>query len=216
MKTLRINQIAFGLQAGVLGARLNRMGVWTQGCSLPKCPGCTSVHTWSPTGGKVLSIETVLQLARARRPAPTGLTISGGEPTDQAETVAELIRGFRALFVDAEIVLYTALRWPVLERRHSALVSLLDVAVTGPFVERLKATPLAGSGNQEVRLLTPMADELYRGWQDWPMHRLQVGSTKADQVITVGIPDTARMAKAAEGVSAVGVSWNRNLQEHGK
>lgn len=216
MKVLRINQIAFGLQAGVLGATSNRMGVWTQGCSLPKCPGCTSVHTWSPDAGKDLSIETVLQMARARRPVPSGLTLSGGEPTDQAEGVAALIRGFRALFVDAEVVLYTGLRWPVLERRHPTLVSLLDLAITGPFVGRLEATPLTGSGNQEVRLLTPLADRLYRDWQEWPMHLLQVGGTAVDQVVTVGIPNTRRMAKAAHEVSAVGVSWNGNRQEHKK
>jgi anaerobic ribonucleoside-triphosphate reductase activating protein len=156
-----------------------------------------------------VSVETVLRLARLQATPPSGLTVSGGEPTDQAAGVMELICGFRRMFPDTEVVLYTGLRWPVLAARYPALVTLLDVAVTGPFVRTLEATPLAGSSNQDVRLLTPLADRLYRDWQDWPRHLLQVGSAKADRVVTVGIPHTPRMARAAEDVAAMGATWER-------
>jgi anaerobic ribonucleoside-triphosphate reductase activating protein len=207
---LRINQLAFGLGSGVLGATSNRMGVWTQGCSLSKCPGCTSAHTWSPQGGKVFAIRTLLDIARAQPLPPLGLTLSGGEPSDQAPAVAALIRGFRELFPDAEVVMYSGLRWPVLSSRHPELVALLDVAVTGPYVRTLEATPLAGSSNQEVVLLTPLAEHLYRDWPYWPKHVLQVGRGDGRHVVTVGIPHTPRMANAAQEADVANVTWDQS------
>jgi len=210
---LRLHQVVFGLGRGVLGASANRMGVWTKGCSLPKCPGCSSTHTWSPEGGKVVSVEILLKLARAQSQPPSGLTVSGGEPTDQAEGVTVFIACFREAFPATEIVLYTGLRWPVLVERFPDLVTLLDVAVTGPYVRTREATPLAGSSNQEVRLLTPLAERLYRDWRNWPRHALQVGRVRSDEIVTVGIPDTPRMARAAQRVDAVGVSWDQIEEE---
>lgn len=206
---LRVNQVVFGLGRCVLGASGNRMGVWTQGCSLNMCPGCSSMHTRSPDGGKVVSVEFLLRLARAQTRRPSGLTVSGGEPTDQAPGVKALIKGFRDSFPEAEVVLYTGLRWAVLAERLPALADLLDVVVAGPYASSVEATPLAGSGNQEVKLLTPLAQRLYLGWQDWPRHALQVGQASTGEVVTVGIPHTPRMAHAAQRVGATEVTWDR-------
>ncbi len=212
---LSLSQVVFGLGPGVLGASTNRMGVWTQGCSLRKCPGCSSTHTWSGDGGKAVSVESVLRLARSQAVPPSGLTISGGEPSDQAEAVTSLVTRFRATFPGAEIVLYTGLQWPVLAERFPALTALLDVAVTGPFVRTREPTPLTGSSNQEVHLLTPVAERLYHDWQDWSLHALQVGRSKPDQLVTVGIPHTPRMARAAQQVGALDVTWDHiNEEKH--
>lgn len=212
---LRLNQAVFGLGRGVLGASSNRMGVWTQGCSLRKCPGCSSTHTWSPAGGKAVSVEALLKLAHAQALPPSGLTVSGGEPTDQAEGITALIAGFRETFPGTETILYTGLHWSMLAERHPTLVALLDVAVTGPFVRTREATPLTGSSNQEVHLLTPLAKRLYRDWQDWSRHALQVGRAKAEQLVTVGIPHTPRMAQVALQLGAIDVTWDRiNEEKH--
>lgn len=210
---LRLNQVVFGLGHGMLGASANRMGVWTQGCSLNKCADCTSTHTWSADGGTAVSVTALLQLARAQTRPPSGLTISGGEPTDQAEGVAALIEYFREVLPGAEVVLYSGLRWSVLAERFPALAVLPDVAITGPYVRTLQATPLAGSSNQEVRLLTPLAERLYEGWQDWPRHVLQVGRGGNEQIVTVGIPHTPRLARAAQDLGAIDVSWDQHHEE---
>lgn len=204
---LTLHQVVFGLGPGVLGATGNRMGVWTQGCSLPKCPGCCSAHTWRPEEGRSIRVEALLKAARAQVRTPTGLTVSGGEPTDQAEPLTGLIRGFRRFFPGTEVILYSGLRWPVLQARHQALIALLDVVISGPYVRTLRATPLSGSSNQEVRLLTPLARKLYKNWRNWPMHSTQVVSANETRVVTVGIPDTTRMSRAAEKAGVIGVSW---------
>lgn len=207
---LRVSQVAFGLEHGVLGATPYRMGVWTQGCSLPKCPGCVSTHTWSADGGRSIPVASLLGLARAQRVPPSGLTVSGGEPTDQAVAVAALTVGFRGAFPDAELVLYTGLRWRVFAASFPELAVQFDVVVAGPYVQTREATPLAGSRNQEVRLLTPRAERLYAGWASWPRHALQVGQCQGGSLVTVGIPDTTRMARAARQVGAVGVTWDQD------
>lgn len=204
---LNVAQVAFGLCAGVLGATPHRMGVWTQGCSLRKCPGCTSAHTWSPTQGRRVGVASLIELARRQAIRPAGLTVSGGEPTDQAEAVAKLVRAFRGEFPGAEAVLYTGLRWPALQARHPGFAQLFDVAITGPYVRTLPATPLAGSSNQEVRLLTPLAERLYRDRDRWPLHALQVSAHSDARVVAVGIPHTARMERAANVAGLHAGSW---------
>lgn len=205
---IKLAQIGFGLQSGVLGATDNRMGVWTQGCSLPKCRGCTSIHTWNPALGHAWPITALLAAAKAQLCPPQGLTISGGEPSDQPLAVASLIRAFRALFPGAEVVLYSGLRWPVLAQRFPDLVALLDVAITGPYVRTLEATALTGSSNQEVVLLTPLAECLYRDWRTWPLHRLQVSAAADGEIVTVGIPDTRRMIQAVRSANISATTWD--------
>jgi anaerobic ribonucleoside-triphosphate reductase activating protein len=204
---LNVAQVAFGLCAGVLGATPHRMGVWTQGCSLRKCPGCTSAHTWSPTLGRRLAVASLIELARRHTIRPAGLTVSGGEPTDQAEAVAALVQTFRVEFPGTEAVLYTGLRWPTLVSRYPGFAQLFDVAITGPYVRTLPATPLAGSSNQEVRLLTPLAERLYRDWDRWPVHAVQVAARSDARVVAVGIPHTARMERAANAAGLHAGSW---------
>lgn len=208
---LNLHQVAFGLRSGVLGASNNRMGVWTQGCSLTKCSGCASVHTWSAAKGTLVPVDKLIILARGQSAAPSGLTISGGEPTDQSVVVRELVKQFRSAFPGTEVLLYSGMPWQDLERRHPELLALLDVVVAGPY-EGGAATPLAGSANQTVRLLTPLADALYGNWRDWPIHVQQVSATSERQLVTVGIPDTVRMQEAAVEARAVTVSWQRQPQ----
>lgn len=149
-----------------------------------------------------------MRLARSQTPTPSGLMVSGGEPTDQVAALRVFVQAFRAAFPGTEVVLYTGLRWGAFASRFPELRALLDVVVAGPYVRTLAATPLSGSSNQEVRLLTPLAERLYDGWQSWPRHALQVGQGKTDQLITVGIPHTPRLTHAARQVGAVGISWD--------
>lgn len=211
---MRLRQVAFGLARGVLGASADGVGVWAWDCNLA-CPGCSSTHTWeagSEADAHWVSIDVLLQLAASRN--AQRLVISGGEPTLQAPAATALASGFKAMFPDhREVVLYSGLRWPVLKAQFPELVASVDVVVAGPYVQGLPANALAGSSNQEVILLTPLAQELYAGWESWPVHQLQVASqTTANgdtELITVGIPDNDRLTRATEQLAqpVQQVSW---------
>lgn len=185
---LRLNTLAYGLRRGVLGATDHRAMITLQGCSLNKCPGCTSSHTWSPTGGHMVSVNRLLGWMHTL-PRLDGLTVTGGEPTDQAAALINLLKHFRDAFPSAEVVLYSALLWPRLQHHHAALLGLCDAVVAGPYVAGMPPTALAGSANQTVHLLTPLAQRLYDGWEGWPLHRVMVSTApQTQQLLMVGIP----------------------------
>lgn len=70
-----------------------RLGVWFQGCPLA-CAGCMSRHTWAPEGGREASVGELLDLWRgALEEGAQGLTVSGGEPLEQAPALAEFLAG---------------------------------------------------------------------------------------------------------------------------
>lgn len=195
---LRLNTAAHGLKRGVLGATDHRVMLTTQGCSHVKCPGCTSAHTWDANAGRQVPVTGLIHWM-ARLPRVDGLTITGGEPTDQAAALIDLLRSFRRTFPRAEVVLYSALLWSRLQRDFGDLVALCDVIVSGPYVQGLPPTPLAGSSNQTVHLLTPLAERLYAGWEDWPLHRVQLSpSGRADSALLIGIPSRSLHRSASQ------------------
>lgn len=181
---IQLSAVASGLRRGVLGATNDRVMLTLQGCSLPKCPRCTSPHTWEANGGHLVPLANLKRWMHSL-PRVNGLTITGGEPTDQAEALTSLLGWFRSEFPGAEVVLYSALLWHRLQQRHPELIDLCDVVVAGPFVAGLAPTPLAGSSNQTLHLQTPRAERLYAGWETWPMHCAQISQTGK---LIVGIP----------------------------
>lgn len=203
---LNLNQVVFGLEKYVLGATDSRMGIWVQGCSLA-CTGCSSVHTWAPGNGRQISVSNLIKLAKMQKIQPTGLTISGGEPTNQAHAVLTLVKEFREVFPSTEVILFTGLEWPEFCSAHGQFANFLDVVVAGPYDHTLAATPLSGSSNQNVKLLSPLARNLYKDWKKWPIHTQQMVATDPGKVVIVGIPDTHRMTRAAEEVRATKVTW---------
>ena len=74
-----------------------RIGLWLQGCSI-HCKGCVSTDTWDFDPRRSMTVDDVLAWCRAavaRAAAAgeqiTGLTISGGEPFDQADGLRVLV-----------------------------------------------------------------------------------------------------------------------------
>jgi anaerobic ribonucleoside-triphosphate reductase activating protein len=69
-----------------------RAGLWTQGCTIG-CAGCLSRDTWDPDSRAAVPVSAVLGWL-ASLPGPVdGVTISGGEPFQQPEALAALLRG---------------------------------------------------------------------------------------------------------------------------
>ena len=85
---IRLSRVHFPVTA--LGPGI-RLGIWVQGCHLA-CAGCMSRDTWDAANGRRASIDDLTEVWRkARDQGATGLTVSGGEPAEQADEVAELV-----------------------------------------------------------------------------------------------------------------------------
>jgi anaerobic ribonucleoside-triphosphate reductase activating protein len=145
---IRVHAIEPRSRANGPGARFV---VWLQGCTLG-CPGCFNPTTHDARGGNERSIESIA----AEIPADVeGLTLSGGEPLQQAEAAAELLelartRGLSTLAFSG----YTLDEIRTLPGGPDVLARL-DVLIDGRYVagDRL-ATGLRGSANQRIRLLS--------------------------------------------------------------
>lgn len=83
-----------------------RIVVWTRGCT-KHCPGCANPELWETRPEAALPNERVaeLLLGVAARTGAHRLTITGGDPLEQADDLAEVLAAVRPAFDD--ILVYT-------------------------------------------------------------------------------------------------------------
>lgn len=130
-----------------------RYGVFVQGCT-HGCPGCHNPESQPSCGGEVKQIaDIVLRIADNR--LCRGVTISGGEPFEQAEACAELARQVRAMGMNVWVYsgyLYEDIAAGNLGEAAVDLLDYADVLVDGPFVQALHSYDLQwrGSSNQRI------------------------------------------------------------------
>lgn len=134
-----------------------RVGVWLQGCSL-RCSGCISVDTWDGGRGEV-EVDDLLDAVAAYAAEADGLTVSGGEPFEQPEALAALLREWRRVS-DRSTFVFTGHEFADVETWLEANPGLVDGLMTGPFRSDLPQTlALRGSDNQRLHVLTGLGAE---------------------------------------------------------
>ena len=87
----------------------NRAGIWFQGCSI-RCRGCMAVDTWDVSPQQMIDLDHIeAWLDSLERDEVDGVTISGGEPFDQPEALAELLHWLREFYCEAvrDILVYS-------------------------------------------------------------------------------------------------------------
>lgn len=129
-----------------------RAVIHTQGCSLG-CPGCFNPLTHDSSGGTAWKISELFDTIMASR--PDGITLSGGEPTEQLPAVVALCHQFRQ--VGLSILMFSGRTLSELEQLPLGpeLLGLLDVLIDGRFEhDQVDNGGLRGSTNQCIHLLT--------------------------------------------------------------
>jgi anaerobic ribonucleoside-triphosphate reductase activating protein len=133
-----------------------RAVIWVQGCNL-HCPGCIAPD-WIPFKAAIrLSPEQIVD--RLLLDEITGLTLSGGEPMEQASPLAEVVRLARQRR-DLDVICFTGYRYETLLKKPvnsgiPGLLQLVDVLVDGPYIrEKNNSLGLRGSANQRIIYLT--------------------------------------------------------------
>jgi anaerobic ribonucleoside-triphosphate reductase activating protein len=141
-----------------------RLTVFVQGCP-HRCEGCHNPHTHCPAGGYDCRIETILAAVDADQ-LLQGVTLSGGEPFEQAEALLELARAVRGRGRDVVAFSgYTFEQLVKMGETRPAVVELLKLCcllIDGPFVLRQRDLSLRFRGSRNQRLLDPVAS-LARG-----------------------------------------------------
>ncbi len=129
-----------------------RFVIWLQGCTLG-CPGCFNPGTHA-AGGEPIAVGVLLDEIRATR-GIDGLTLSGGEPLQQAPAALELVLGARRLGLSTLVFSGYTHAEIAAQALGPALLAHLDVLVDGRYVagQRLGAG-LRGSTNQQLHMLS--------------------------------------------------------------
>lgn len=150
--TLRLHSL---MECSTVNGPGRRAVIWTQGCSL-RCSGCWNPQTHNPQFGferKVPEIvEWIAKLIRENR--VEGLTISGGEPIEQAPAVLELLHQLKAAAPALSVGLFSGYSERELHCTDwRAIRSHLDFAVLGRYNPRRPgANALVSSTNQTLHL----------------------------------------------------------------
>jgi anaerobic ribonucleoside-triphosphate reductase activating protein len=209
---IRLNKAHFPVT--VLGYG-KRIGLWVQGCSIG-CPGCCSRDTWPADAGRSMAIEELVAWCRAivQGEALDGITISGGEPLEQAGALAELLARLRewtdTLPQPVDYLCYSGLPWRRV-REQGAVLALLDAVIPEPYVRSLPSQPLRGSANQSVVALTELGRSRY---ETLPLHtarRMQM-KVEGGRIWMIGVPQADDLSRletlcAERGLNLGSVSW---------
>ena len=212
---VRLNKAHFPVTALGPGRRI---GLWLQGCSA-QCPGCISRDTWADDPSREITISGIIDWCRGvSAKGCDGVTISGGEPFEQARALSELIKEIRAWSDEIEakmdILCYSGLPLRRLQLDHAAILEQLDALIPEPFVASLSGGSIwRGSANQPIVPLSDLGLARYgsSALSAEDERRLQFaidGST----LWCIGIPERGNLeaveiAARARGVTLGGVSW---------
>lgn len=199
------------LHALIPASRANGPGLRTvvffQGCELG-CPGCFNSRT-HPFEGMGLPVKTVAEeVLRAQyQHSVEGVTLSGGEPMQQAGSALALIRNIRRCAPTLSFGMFTGYterelnegRYTIRGRQMAlqekrrlwdAIRTHLDFAVLGRFNPALPGSaPLRSSRNQVLRFLSGRYTEVDFG----------------EQLVEVHIDDSGRAA--ITGFPVLGPLW---------
>ena len=130
-----------------------RFTVFVQGC-IHHCPGCHNPETHSFDGGYDIPVDKLAEQMLAD-PLTVGLTLSGGDPMEQAADCARLAAIARENGLT--VWTYTGYTYEALlaqsDPNKLALLAQTDVLVDGPFVQAQKSYELLYRGSRNQRLI---------------------------------------------------------------
>ncbi|MCW2254686.1 anaerobic ribonucleoside-triphosphate reductase activating protein [Providencia alcalifaciens] len=160
-----------------------RIGIWVQGCTL-LCKGCLSPDTWHRRD-RSISIANAMEQLKHWLPFADGITISGGEPFEQADALHALLIELHANF-QGDILVYSGYGWDDIKLKVSEMDGLIDALISGPYlVDAPQTLALRGSDNQLLHRLTPLGEARFAQYD----RQL----TADDKVLDLALDDTGRI-----------------------
>jgi anaerobic ribonucleoside-triphosphate reductase activating protein len=132
-----------------------RCVIWVQGCSLA-CPGCFNPETHSIQVGQALPLDQLLKLVLQHSSNVEGITISGGEPLQQAASLSVFLDLIKAQ-TSLSVVLFSGFSWPEIQRLPEApgILKNVDILLAGRYQSQNRvARSLLGSANKTIHFLT--------------------------------------------------------------
>ncbi len=130
----------------------NRFVIWFQGCIL-NCEGCFNENLQPSKGGTLCSIDSLIeQIYRTKN--INGVSISGGEPFQQPNSLLKLLKKIKSE-TSYSIVLFSGYTLEEIKKISSQSLSYIDILISGRFKkDYISLHPLKGSENQKIYFLS--------------------------------------------------------------
>lgn len=183
---MQIERIFYPLETLGYGKRI---GIWTIGCP-HACFNCSNPELWKENKKKDLPLPYIFQMLQSVQQPIDGVTITGGEPFQQAKELRELIQFILANITD-DILVYSGYTMAELVEMNdpdiNTILEAIAVLIDGKYIEEKNDnSPLKGSSNQVVHIL----NERYRSrYEELLKGNRQVQTVVVQHdVIAFGIP----------------------------
>ena len=143
--------------SGIVGSSITdgpgfRYAIFVQGCS-HHCPGCHNPHTHDPNGGELRDTAELIE-AMSKDPMISGVTLSGGEPFEQAEALLPIARAAKEKGM--ELAAYSGYLYEDLladNGARRALLELCDVLIDGPYIDAKRNLDIRFKGSENQRII---------------------------------------------------------------
>ena len=164
-----------------------RIGIWYVGCK-HECKGCSNPELWNINEKYYVGIEQVEKLIRnvATENVIEGFTITGGDPMEQADEIADLLEQVKDISED--VLLYTGYEIKELTSdAHKKLLDRVAVLIDGRYEEDLNDNSfLRGSSNQTIHILKNQYSDKYHNYINNNQNEIQNFMIN-NEVVSVGI-----------------------------
>ena len=165
-----------------------RLCVWVNGCNR-RCEGCVSKRLQEVDEGTEVDIYEYFFGYNLE--AIDGVTISGGEPFEQADELCRLTEYFRRRGV-SDILVYTGYTYEELVSMENLSVKKvlesISVLIDGPYIKELDfgISNIKGSENQRIHYLDASVKDFYQRYITDTRNVKEV--TLGNVLLGVGIP----------------------------
>jgi anaerobic ribonucleoside-triphosphate reductase activating protein len=160
------------------------------GCSRG-CKGCSNPELWKRCPEYEIEPKKVFSLIKRIADTNTvdGFTFSGGEPMNQTEDLAALLKLIKPISDD--VLIYTGYRFAELQERNDKWTNYIlqntAVLIDGEYKEELNnGSVIRGSSNQQVYILNNKYDDFYLKYLSETHNQIQ-NFTTANGIVSVGI-----------------------------
>ena len=195
---MKIARILYPIQS--LGPG-NRLCIWVSGCGR-RCYRCANPELQYADPDKEVDVNQLVALIDAQLREADGVTISGGEPFDQADELAMLVDLIRPAVKD--ILIFTGYTRQALEARNDPatnhVLASVSVLIDGEYIdEENNGETLLGSSNQKIHFLSDSVREYYEPYLK-AGRKIQNVATSSG-VFSIGIHNRGFMSELRSSLS---------------
>jgi anaerobic ribonucleoside-triphosphate reductase activating protein len=191
---LNLYQIAYPVTS--LGPG-QRVVIWVAGCR-KRCVECISPEIQDPGRGKLINTDELANHLLNISHTLDGLTISGGEPFDQAAALSKLILAVKKMRSEWSVIVYSGYCLITLKKRKScrSLLENTDVLIDGPFRSQIPSTnSLTGSGNQYIHFLSSKFNSIEQLTNNNRNDDVNIGYGQGCDTMLIGVFSTKKRKK---------------------